>query len=194
MCPMLSDTPMTSDTSLPLWTHVPMWPMVWYIPSNSETGCSLWAHVSVCAHVPPCGQWFDTYLYSLRLCELMCQFVPMCSHVANVLIHTYNFRDWFAVLSSYDCMCPCTPMWLVVWYIAIDSETGYTLSTHVSLCGHVPVCVQWSDTRYNLWDKCSWWSYISLCSNNLQHLFYIVHSCVCICPCAPIWPMIDTHL
>ena len=90
------------------------WPMVWYIPINSETGCSLWAYVSVCTHVPPCGQCFDTYLNPLRLCELMCQFVPMCSQLANVLIHTYNFSYCFAVLSSYDCMCPCNPTWLMV--------------------------------------------------------------------------------
>ena len=114
------------------------WPMVWYIPINSETGCSLWAHVSVCAHVPPCGQCFDTYLNPLRLCELMCQFVPMCSYVANVLIHTYNFRDWFAVLSSYDWMCQCALLWQMVWWILWDWL--YVINSCVSMCSCALMC------------------------------------------------------
>ena len=38
----------------------PIWPMVWYTTTTTETGCSLCNHLSVCAHVPPYGQFIES--------------------------------------------------------------------------------------------------------------------------------------
>ena len=126
--------------------------------------------------------------------KLMCQYVPMCPHVSNGLIHTYNLWDWLFIVTPCVCMCPnvpndlshifnlqywlsmvnlrvimwpWTPMWAMVWYTPITSETGCSLWAH-----YVFNTIHY----YNLWDKCSLWSYMSLCKNSLQYLLDILYS------------------
>ena len=133
----------------------------------------------------------------------MCLIVSMYPHVANGLKHTYNTWGWLFIVRLCVCMCPCAPMWSMIWFTAVTSNTQYTLCTHVSACAHVPQCGQWLDTcllTLRLVGYCELMClYVLMCPNLANGLIYtyklrdwllIMHSCVCMCPCAPMWPMV----
>ena len=46
-------------------------------------------------------------------------------------------------------MCPCAPMWPMVWYIPKISSTLHIFCTHVSVCAHMPSFGKWC--TYKLW-------------------------------------------
>ena len=133
--------------------------------------------MSICAHVPKCGQWFDTYQQSPVLIiyfALMSLYVPMCPHLANSLTHTYKLWYWLLIVSLCVPMVPCAPMWPMLWYKPINFETGSSFWVHVAVCAHevdglIPI--------YNLRD----W-------------FAILRSCDCLWLCAPFCPMFWYHL
>ena len=89
--------------------------------------------------------------------------VSMFPHMANDLKHTFK---WFFIVSSCVCMCPCVPMWPMFWYIPITSESGLHSWANVTVCAHMPPCV---DTQ--------------------QWCLVLVYHCELMCPCTPMWPM-----
>ena len=150
----------------------------------------------------------------------MCQYVPMCPYVSNVLIHTYYLWDWLFIVNSFVCTCPFAPMWPIIWYIPITSKTG------CSLWHRVFVCAQWFESSlkppihvvrgkfmcqyvpiyphvtndlihtYNLWD---WLFIVTPCVCMCQMIWVkslTSNTCclgklmVSMCPCAPMCPMV----
>ena len=95
----------------------PMWPMVWYKSKTFETVCSFWTHVSLHAHV------------------------------ANYLRLSYDLQYWLSMAKSWVCKCLCASICPMVWYTTINSETGFSLWTYVSVSVHVPSCEQWFKKR-----------------------------------------------
>ena len=98
----------------------------------------------------------------------------MCPHMAKGLNHRYYFQYWLSIVYSCVSMCKCAPMWPMIWYIPVTSETVCLLQTHVSF--YVPMCPHVANGLSH--------------SYNLQYLLHIVNSCVCMWPFAPMWPII----
>ena len=133
----------------------------------------------------------------------MCPHVSMCPLVANGFIHTYKLRHWLLIVSSCVPVCPCAPMWPMVWDTGITFNAYHTLCTHVSVCAHVPPCGQWFhkylETQTMVVDCELVCPCVFMCPNvanglrnsyNLQCLSYIVHSRVCMYLHASMWPMV----
>ena len=151
---LVVETAIISNTCCPLFTHPcvcmcpfsPMWPKIWYTTKIYETVRSMYTHVSVCAHGPPYGHWFESKLkpsiHDVH-CELMGMYVPMCPHVGTGCRHRYNLQYVLSTVNFCDGMCPFSPIWPMVWYTTTTSETGFSLYTHVSVYAYVP--------PYGLW-------------------------------------------
>ena len=107
----------------------PMWPMVWDTGITFNAYHTLCTHVSVCAHVPPYGQYFlsiaNTCVYvpmspmcpkvrytaiTSCYCKLMCLYVPMCLPMTNGLGHSYFHLPQFAIVIAFSIMCLRSPL------------------------------------------------------------------------------------
>ena len=161
MCPHVSMCPHVANGLRHSYSH-------WYLLSIVHS--CVW----MCPYAP-CGQWFNTYQYPLRLvfhCEILCQYVPMCSHVADSFINTYNLRDWLAILSLCDFMCPSAPLCPMVWYYpysplpVVHFELVFT---------YVPICLMWPMVRDT-----------TITSNSRFPLW----TCVSLCDRVAMWPMV----
>ena len=61
------NVPSIANSCVCMYPFSPMWPMAGYTTTTSETDCSLCTYVSLCAHVPPYGQWVESKLKLLIL-------------------------------------------------------------------------------------------------------------------------------
>ena len=124
---------------VPMVPCTPMWPMLWHKPMTFETGSSFWAHVVVFANE------FDD------------------------LIHTYNLKDWFAILRSCDCLWTCAPLYPKVWYhlqIPIHVVLFELIFTYVPMCPMWPMVRDTAITSYArlpLWTCASLYYCVALC-------------------------------
>ena len=157
----------------------------------------MYTHVSVCAHGPPYGHWFESKLkpsiHDVH-CELMCMYVPMCPHVGIGSRNSHYLQYVLSTVNSPMCMyVPIFPYLANGLIHTTTSETGCSLCTSVSVYAHVPTYGQWFKSKLKPpihYEHCEiMCMYVAMCphvgigcrnSHYLQYMLSTVNSPMCI--------------